>query len=806
MDSTSQSVHVFNTRMVHVVCHRRHHQSQRVLSLSIIVHVFLVLVILLDTALVSAHTSDLDTAARAAGATAEALVHPSSATIEQVRIALIEPRLETIQAVVRKISIASLKVEFEPDQQLYVAYPDGIVAPLFIGASLAHETTRAQRLRQARLHHRAIKSMHTMYSIKCGTTRLLIRALANDTYIAYPSTHQVHVSDTYRDFLTSVQFSAQEPPKAPTMQFLIVVSHTEHHDTVRYLRESDMRRCHFESLRSTVPRAYLARDAEAQQRVTLDTIQFAPHRSSQQKSASAHRSPPDSFHLVSKSNAQNSSSTVEWETSLLEIEAHRLANHGPMTAEEDDEAVRATLTKQRSRHAMPPAPAIPDSDHFVRFATVMLQTSNKVSALLRSGIKSKQIFASAVDPAINECPPQLAKVIIETLAPPVIEGLGKMVGPVLTDVFVPGNTIGKIGTVENMENFAESMTVKVVGKAMSVLDGLKSGAVEMKPYRFREMDVYGTPKDEFKFSNPEFTKYMRDVQHIRKSILAEQAQTLKSMAGASVLDASSPSSSGPESSNDGAFAAFVETETTAEAEAEAVSDLTDHDELMMQLSLDERLSLGGVPGSITEQIKIDFATKVTNNVLEDDLVESSNLLQSALSDSIRHITDRVASADLSKFLTTSLTENLTRQFLKFLLDNLSKSLLRLPTREITRLLTPALTHSLGLTLTNSLTRSPLSDYYCWYCFNKQSYCGNCQGVRSKDYFQDYYAHHYSHHYSMYFTEHYAKEIADFFVDNYEYESPFFPKESVPQPLGHGEKPFPQGRDFVDHPMMAPIVV
>mmetsp|Transcript_3257 Transcript_3257/g.5046 ORF Transcript_3257/g.5046 Transcript_3257/m.5046 type:complete len:189 (-) Transcript_3257:55-621(-) len=63
------------------------------------------------------------------------------------------------------------------------------------------------------------------------------------------------------------------------------------------------------------------------------------------------------------------------------------------------------------------------------------------------------------------------------------------------------------------------------------------------------------------------------------------------------------------------------------------------------------------------------------------------------------------------------------------------------------ILAKSLTHSLVASLSETMTHSPLQDYYCYYCATKKEYCEYCQASSSQRYYAMYYAGYYSSWYS-----------------------------------------------------------
>jgi len=190
----------------------------------------------------------------------------------------------------------------------------------------------------------------------------------------------------------------------------------------------------------------------------------------------------------------------------------------------------------------------------------------------------------------------------------------------------------------------------------------------------------------------------------------------------------------------------------------------------------------GLPEGISGQIKRRIGTKIADAMIEKDLPHAANLLHSTMTTGVNTLTERQMSRSVTRGVVEEATGSVSRGLIKQFLAEFAKSFTRLPTKELTRYLTPTLTHSLAMTITHTLTRSPQSDYLCWYCRTRELYCENCKSVMTKDYYTDFYVHYYAHHYSVYMAGQFWSKYADYFVDNYHSDNPF-----VPEPGPNGER-------------------
>jgi len=71
------------------------------------------------------------------------------------------------------------------------------------------------------------------------------------------------------------------------------------------------------------------------------------------------------------------------------------------------------------------------------------------------------------------------------------------------------------------------------------------------------------------------------------------------------------------------------------------------------------------------------------------------------------------------------------------------------------MLSRSLPHTLVASLVHSLTHSPLTDYYCYYCHAHQTYCQYCTTEPKQSYWALYYAGYYSSYYADYYSRYYA---------------------------------------------------
>jgi hypothetical protein len=90
---------------------------------------------------------------------------------------------------------------------------------------------------------------------------------------------------------------------------------------------------------------------------------------------------------------------------------------------------------------------------------------------------------------------------------------------------------------------------------------------------------------------------------------------------------------------------------------------------------------------------------------------------------------------------------------------------RVATNGISANLIPSLTHSVTATISQSLTRSPRTDFYCWYCKHEKVYCSYCHAGMTAASATDYYGSYYAEYYSRYYAYWYGSVLGDGFVDD-----------------------------------------
>lgn len=112
-----------------------------------------------------------------------------------------------------------------------------------------------------------------------------------------------------------------------------------------------------------------------------------------------------------------------------------------------------------------------------RLAPVFLETSNKIQTLIRSKTMTRQIFAALIDPILNQIPPMIGGLIAENLMPPVMDMLYPILSDLLMGVFMPPDSLGQMGVIDNLPVGGTPADLPVKGQVTDFLQKIKTGQV-----------------------------------------------------------------------------------------------------------------------------------------------------------------------------------------------------------------------------------------------------------------------------------------------------------------------------------------
>lgn len=120
---------------------------------------------------------------------------------------------------------------------------------------------------------------------------------------------------------------------------------------------------------------------------------------------------------------------------------------------------------------------------------------------------------------------------------------------------------------------------------------------------------------------------------------------------------------------------------------------------------------------------------------------------------------------LEESLLPQITTNLATEGAEAMAMRVARTALFVLPKSISHTLVPALTHS--------LTHSPLTDYFCYYCYKFQEYCSYCYPsfAPAQLYYSMWYTGYYSSYYSQYYTDLHNVKIKLVREKEYNFEDP-----------------------------------
>jgi hypothetical protein len=194
-----------------------------------------------------------------------------------------------------------------------------------------------------------------------------------------------------------------------------------------------------------------------------------------------------------------------------------------------------------------------------------------------------------------------------------------------------------------------------------------------------------------------------------------------------------------------------------------------------------------MPKDIVEQVVV---TGVSNKVAELDPAALAEQLGSTITAMYVSVLSREAVPRIIEKVSEPVTTTLAAAMRYTIPASVDK---HAPRRMLHRMYKPfvshlskALTHSITSSLMHSMTHSPQTDYYCYYCHKHKMYCEYCHVQPTQLYYSQYYAGFYSAYYTDYYTREYAQ-----------YEK----KEEIKEDILKGslrERWFDEGEEDVDY--------
>ena len=146
----------------------------------------------------------------------------------------------------------------------------------------------------------------------------------------------------------------------------------------------------------------------------------------------------------------------------------------------------------------------------------------------------------------------------------------------------------------------------------------------------------------------------------------------------------------------------------------------------------------GVSNGIVPELMASVPETVSESLAE--------ILQTYLIEDLREREESSFGESLSVALGETLAKNSAPEEGRLVAQRVSLSLVHTLTRSLAHTVVPA--------LSQTLSHSPMQDYYCYYCFHKKTYCQYCSYAPAQLYYSMYYAGFYSTYYGDYYSNYF----------------------------------------------------
>jgi len=146
----------------------------------------------------------------------------------------------------------------------------------------------------------------------------------------------------------------------------------------------------------------------------------------------------------------------------------------------------------------------------------------------------------------------------------------------------------------------------------------------------------------------------------------------------------------------------------------------------------------GVSKGIVPELMASVPETVSESLAE--------ILQTYLIEDLREREESTFGASLSVALGEVLAKNSAPEEGRLVAQRVSLSLVHTLTRSLAHTVVPA--------LSQTLSHSPMQDYYCYYCFHKKTYCQYCSYAPAQLYYSMFYAGFYSTYYGDYYSNYF----------------------------------------------------
>eukprot|EP00940_MAST-03C_sp_MAST-3C-sp2_P003566 g3566.t1 len=147
---------------------------------------------------------------------------------------------------------------------------------------------------------------------------------------------------------------------------------------------------------------------------------------------------------------------------------------------------------------------------------------------------------------------------------------------------------------------------------------------------------------------------------------------------------------------------------------------------------------------------------MTTNMRETIVDSLAETLSDSVSEALTLEMQRRVSSSLTSSLSTVMSRSVDRGVVERLSPKAGKivgaHLERVLQHNLLRVLIRSLSHTIVPSLVQTVSHSPLQDYYCYYCYHHGVYCQYCHYAPLQLYYAQYYATYYASYYADYFSD------------------------------------------------------
>jgi hypothetical protein len=161
-------------------------------------------------------------------------------------------------------------------------------------------------------------------------------------------------------------------------------------------------------------------------------------------------------------------------------------------------------------------------------------------------------------------------------------------------------------------------------------------------------------------------------------------------------------------------------------------------------------------GSLPDQIAARVGPKIVNEVLVDLVPSMAETLSDRLTMSLQAVLEKRVPPSMYPIVTERVTTTLSQPAAiavgEYIEEVAPYDLANALVHDLGKILTRSLGSSLVATLTQTLSHSPMMDYFCYYCHHHKLYCAYCKVAP----YQLYYSAYYHDYFTLYYTPYYVQ--------------------------------------------------